>query len=187
MTAQYTSGAISELFKRSPNLPSLWWRSLYVVFASILFSGCNNMSTPASTIECTNTVITSSCLTNAAFQHLYASDLETAEELAMRAIQMFSADADAQQNQLGIGVFPSEDDVNSYWALNDIGGAYFILGEVARKQERTQEAKESYCEIISRYPSAQSWDEKRNAYSVVQQMAGDGLRQMGLLPRECNE
>lgn len=48
----------------------------------------------------------------------------------------------------------------SYWALADIGTAWFIRGQSLSRQQRWKEAREAYKMVIDRYSCAYTWDPK---------------------------
>jgi hypothetical protein len=52
----------------------------------------------------------------------------------------------------------SKDKIFSFWALNDIGTGYFILGEAYRNAGKNQEAKDAYKTLIDEYSYSQCWD-----------------------------
>jgi hypothetical protein len=46
----------------------------------------------------------------------------------------------------------------SYWAVNDVGTAWFLRGEALTKLGRTTEAKEAYKTVRDKYSCAYTWD-----------------------------
>jgi tetratricopeptide (TPR) repeat protein len=66
----------------------------------------------------------------------------------------------AKEMQSGLKEFPweSKDKIFSYWALNDVGTAYFIQGEAYRLEGKKAEAIAAFQKLINEYSYAQCWD-----------------------------
>ena len=52
----------------------------------------------------------------------------------------------------------TNDQIFKYWALNDVGTAYFIQGEAYRAAGMNKEAIAAYKKVISDYSYSQCWD-----------------------------
>jgi hypothetical protein len=48
--------------------------------------------------------------------------------------------------------------IEEYWALNDVGACYFILGKAADQQQQFAEAQRYFSTVLKDYPLAQVWD-----------------------------
>ena len=75
---------------------------------------------------------------------------------AQKCIALYGAEADKQQASLT--TYATKDQAFNYWALNDVGTAYFILGEAYMKNKDWKKAAESYQTIIDKYGYSQCWD-----------------------------
>jgi len=93
-------------------------------------------------------------------------NFETALACTKCAIGRWQSQADAQQakrQQTGeCHTTPSASQrdayFGSYWALADIGTAWFIRGQSLSRQQRWQEAREAYKMVIDKYSCAYTWD-----------------------------
>ena len=66
----------------------------------------------------------------------------------------------AREMQASLSAKPSSDVVNEYWALNDVGTCYFIMGEVLIKLDRKKEAMAAFKAVRDDLYYAQAWDPK---------------------------
>ena len=98
----------------------------------------------------------SASLISEAWSKLDKGNYNTAIEFAQETINRHATQAAEQQASLS--GFASSDDAADYWALNDVGTAYFIMGKSSVKQEKIAKAKEAFQKIISDYGYAQCWD-----------------------------
>jgi hypothetical protein len=57
--------------------------------------------------------------------------------------------------------------IASYWAVNDVGTAWFLRGEALTSLGRTTEAKEAYRTVIDKYSCAYAWDSHGWFWSVA--------------------
>lgn len=93
-------------------------------------------------------------------------NLEQALVCTMSAIEKWQGQADEQQaNRQKAGECRTTPSVSqkdayfaSYWALADIGAAWFIRGQALVQQRKWQEAREAYRVVIDRYSCAYAWD-----------------------------
>ncbi len=79
-------------------------------------------------------------------------------------ILKFSSEADSQAASLTD--FPPKDKVSTYQVMNDVATCYFIKGEALMRQEKKQEAKKVFKEVIEKYPFAQAWDPRGWFWSI---------------------
>lgn len=100
----------------------------------------------------------SETLVSRAWESLNKADIEGVLAYTNKAIELYGEQARDMQN--GLKEFPSgeKEKVFAFWALNDIGTAYFIQGEAFRKAEMMEEAKQAYNKVIREFAFAQSWD-----------------------------
>ncbi len=66
----------------------------------------------------------------------------------------------AREMQASLSAKPSPDNVNDYWALNDVGTCYFIRGEALTKLRKYKEALAAYTVVKDELSYAQAWDPK---------------------------
>jgi len=66
----------------------------------------------------------------------------------------------AKEMQASLKEKPSADVVNDYWALNDVGTCYFIMGEALVKLSRKAAALVAYKIVRDELYYAQAWDPK---------------------------
>lgn len=101
---------------------------------------------------------TSMTLTVKAWDALAKDDLEGVKTYTNKCIDLYGKKAKEMQDSMTEYAWESKDKIFSYWALNDVGTCYFILGESYRKAGKTDEAKEAYKKVIDDYFYAQCWD-----------------------------
>ncbi|EKD27556.1 MAG: Beta-glucanase [uncultured bacterium] len=101
---------------------------------------------------------TSQTLVAKAWEALNKSKERDAIVYANKCIALYKADADKQQKSLS--TYPAKDKVFDYWALNDVGTSYFVLGDSYVGLSQWNEALNSYQTLINDYGYAQCWDPK---------------------------
>ena len=101
---------------------------------------------------------TSSHMTTKAWAALAANDLDQVLAYVNKTTELYSKKAKEMQASLTEYPWESKDKIFSYWALNDIGTGYFILGEAYRNAGKNQEAKAAYKTLIDEYSYSQCWD-----------------------------
>lgn len=99
---------------------------------------------------------TSEYLTTQAWKMLEKKDLEGVRVLTQKCVDLYSKEAEKMQQSLS--EFPAKDKTFDYWALNDVGTCYFILGEAFAAKEKYPEAIEAYQVVVDNYSYAQCWD-----------------------------
>jgi tetratricopeptide (TPR) repeat protein len=99
---------------------------------------------------------TSETLTVKAWKALEQGDYTATILYARKCIELYRPFADKMQRELA-GYAP-EDRAFDYWALNDVGTCYFILGEAYRNQQDYEKALEAYMALVDGYVYAQCWD-----------------------------
>ena len=67
---------------------------------------------------------------------------------------------EARKMQASLSAKPSSDVVNEYWALNDVGTCYFIMGEALTKLRKDTEALAAFIVVRDELYYSQAWDPK---------------------------
>jgi tetratricopeptide (TPR) repeat protein len=105
----------------------------------------------------------------AAWRALERKDLPAAIEQAQATIQEWEPWALKLEDKKAkeVGHFVSYDGdpkqskvIFNYWALNDVGGAYFILGKAYDAKGDYANAVRAFQQVVNHYPLAQIWDPK---------------------------
>ncbi len=113
---------------------------------------------------------TSETLTTKAWKALEANDHKGVELYTKKCIELYEADAKKQQASLT--EFAPKEKVFNYWALNDVGTCYFILGESLMAQKRFSEAKAAFDRVVNDFGFTQCWDPKGWFWKVAQGARG---------------
>ncbi|MBL8014201.1 MAG: tetratricopeptide repeat protein, partial [Candidatus Omnitrophica bacterium] len=87
-----------------------------------------------------------------------AKDLDQVLAYVNKTIELYAKKAKEMQGSLTEYPWESKDKIFSYWALNDVGTAYFILGEAYRNADNKEEALKAYKTLIDEYSYSQCWD-----------------------------
>ncbi|MBP6342680.1 MAG: tetratricopeptide repeat protein [Candidatus Omnitrophica bacterium] len=101
---------------------------------------------------------TSSAMITKAWGALTANDIDQVLAYVNKTIELYAKKAQEMQASLTEYPWESKDKIFSYWALNDVGTGYFILGEAYRNAGKNEEAKAAYKELIDKYSYSQCWD-----------------------------
>jgi len=83
-------------------------------------------------------------------------DYQGVEVYTRKCIALYEAEARKQQARLSD--FAPKEEATNYWALNDVGTAYFVLGQALTAQGRTAEAAQAHQTVIEQFEFAQAWD-----------------------------
>ena len=97
-------------------------------------------------------------LVQKAWGALAANDLSAVVSYANKAIELYAPKASEMQGSLKEYPWESKEKTMSFWALNDVGTALFILGEAYRNAGKKDEAMQTYKKLIDEYFYAQCWD-----------------------------
>jgi len=100
----------------------------------------------------------SETLTGKAWAASNNKDYEAAIAYADKCVSLYKDKAKEMQGSLTEYPWKTNEEVFSYWALNDVGTCLFIKGEALEKSERAAEAKEAFQGIIDNYSYSQCWD-----------------------------
>lgn len=101
---------------------------------------------------------TSQTLVSKAWDSLAKKDYQGVEVFTKKAIQLYEEEAQKMQKELT--EYPAKDKAFNYWALNDVGTAYFVLGSSYEEQKKFPEALEVYKVVMEDFSYAQCWDPK---------------------------
>jgi tetratricopeptide (TPR) repeat protein len=101
---------------------------------------------------------TSEVLVRKAWESSGSDQLDNAIMYTKKCIALYEKDAKKQQESLTN--YALKDQAFNYWALNDVGTAYFILGEVYAKKKQWKESVEAYKACVNEYLYSQCWDPK---------------------------
>jgi len=93
-----------------------------------------------------------------AWESLEKGDLDGVLAYTNKCVELYAEQARGMQNNLVDFPKGSDDEIFSYWALNDVATSYFIQGDAYRKEGLLEKAKESYQTVIDNYNYGQCWD-----------------------------
>jgi tetratricopeptide (TPR) repeat protein len=101
---------------------------------------------------------TSSFLVQKAWAALAANDLKAVEAYSNKTLDLYAGKAKDMQASLKEYPWESKEKTFSYWALNDVGTALFILGEAYQNAGRKEDAAKAYKRVVNEFFYAQCWD-----------------------------
>ncbi|MBN2144627.1 MAG: hypothetical protein JW774_08390, partial [Candidatus Aureabacteria bacterium] len=93
-----------------------------------------------------------------AWAALEVKDWAGVEAYTERCIGLYTKHALKQQSELT--AMPPATVANTYWALNDVGTAYFIKAKALKEQGKNDMAKKICQLVIDEYSYSQCWDPK---------------------------
>lgn len=99
---------------------------------------------------------TSETLTRKAWESLAANNFPNTIIYAQKGIALYEKDAKKQQESLSN--YAPKEKAFDYWALNDVGTCYFVLGEIYAKNKEWEKSVEAYQKVINEYFYSQCWD-----------------------------
>lgn len=97
-------------------------------------------------------------LVGKAWNALNQGDLEGVMAYTNKCLELYTDQAKKMQAGLTDYVKGSNEEIHSYWALNDVATAVFIQGEAYRKAGNTAEAKAAYERLVKEFGFGQCWD-----------------------------
>jgi tetratricopeptide (TPR) repeat protein len=100
----------------------------------------------------------STTLVQKAWAGLAANDLKAVEAYANKAVELYAGKAKDMQASLKEYPWESKEKTMSYWALNDVGTALFILGEAYQNAGKKDDATKAYKRVINEFFYSQCWD-----------------------------
>ena len=102
----------------------------------------------------------SSYLTDKAWKALGDNDKESVVIYVDKVLELYKEKAKVMQESMTEYAWESKDAIFTKWALNDVGTALYIKGEVFKKTGDNKEAKIAYQSLVEDYFYAQCWDPK---------------------------
>ncbi|MDP8212887.1 MAG: tetratricopeptide repeat protein [Candidatus Zapsychrus exili] len=123
----------------------------------------------------------SSFLVGQAWKSLHNNAHDAVVIYVKKALELYEGEAKNMQDSLTEYPWESNDKILTYWALNDIGTALFILGESYKKVEDREGAREAYKKLINDFYYAQCWDPKGWFWKPAE-VAQQALEDLGNLP-----
>ncbi|MEI6438356.1 MAG: tetratricopeptide repeat protein [Candidatus Omnitrophota bacterium] len=102
--------------------------------------------------------MTSSTIAKKAWEALAKKDLNSVLAYVNKNLSLYGAQA--REMQAGLKEFPweSQEKINSFWALNDVGTSLFILGQAYRNADKRTEALTVFNQVVKEYGFSQCWD-----------------------------
>lgn len=97
-------------------------------------------------------------LVQKAWAALAANDLKAVEAYVNKTLELYEGKAKTMQSSLKEYAWESKEKTFSYWALNDVGTALFILGEAYQNAGKKEDAVKAYKRVINEFLYAQCWD-----------------------------
>jgi len=101
---------------------------------------------------------TSSTIVQKAWKALADNDLDAVIVYTSKVLELYAPKAKEMQESLTEYPWENKDKIFSYWALNDVGTALFILGEAYRNAGKKDQASEAFKKLIDEYSYSQCWD-----------------------------
>lgn len=101
---------------------------------------------------------TSETLVRKAWEALNADQTTNAIIYCKKCVSLY--EKDAKKMQEGLSNYAPKDQAFNFWALNDVGTAYFIMGEAYAKKKEWENAIEAFKTLVNDYLYSQCWDPK---------------------------
>lgn len=102
--------------------------------------------------------VSSTALVQKAWEALHAKDVDTAEAYVKKILELYQKEARDMQASLVGYAWESREKVFSYWALNDVGTALYVLGKAYEDAGKMNKAQKAYRKLIKEFKYAQCWD-----------------------------
>jgi len=102
----------------------------------------------------------SAFLVQQAWAALKANDVKAVQVYVNKTVELYGKQAKKMQASMRDYVSGSNDKIFRYYALNDVGTALLILGEVYQNTGKKKEAAKVYKKVIDEFPYAQCWYDK---------------------------
>ncbi len=125
-------------------------------------------------------------MTIQAWQYLNQGDMDRAIQQAQATIAEWTPWAQRLQERKKAkvgqlieysGLPQQRKQIFSYWALNDIGAAYYILGKAFDQKKHYPQAAAAFSQITKNYSLAQIWDPRGWFWSPVQSIGDEFVAQ----------
>ncbi|MEI8011035.1 MAG: tetratricopeptide repeat protein [Candidatus Omnitrophota bacterium] len=102
--------------------------------------------------------MSSATLVNRLWDSLAKKDLTLVMAYHAKLVSVYEAKAKEMQLSMKEYAWESPEKIHSFWALNDVGTGYFILGEANRQAGKKEDAIAAFQKIVSDFGFAQCWD-----------------------------
>ena len=102
----------------------------------------------------------SSTLTSKAWDAFNAKNQPAAQAYAKKCIELYQTKAIEMQKAIAPAPPTVKEEIQKQWALNDVGTAYFILGQSLEAEGKAKEAAAAFKFLVENLPLAQCWDTK---------------------------
>ncbi len=102
----------------------------------------------------------SATLTTKAWGALGEKDIEAVLAYTNKCIDLYGEQAKTMQEDLSEFPAGSNDEIFSFWALNDVATCLYIQGQAFEKAAMKDEAKEAYQRLVEDFTYGQAWDTK---------------------------
>ena len=140
------SGMIQKL-----NRMKLLWRALLVLSALLLSAKTHLLAQDFGDSK-------SSTLVTKAWEALAAGEHDNVNAYVEKCCELYQDEAKKQQSSLSEFASGDNDEIHSYWALNDVGTILFVQGESLSQQGKSSEAVKAYKNVVDNYGFCQCWD-----------------------------
>lgn len=100
----------------------------------------------------------SSTLTVKAWQALNQERYEDAIVYTKKCLELYKTSAKEMQDGLTDFVKGTDEEIHSYWALNDVSTSLFIQAKALIALEKTDEAKSTIQNLVENFTFGQCWD-----------------------------
>ena len=100
----------------------------------------------------------SSYLTGRAWKALGENDTDQVVAYVDKVLELYEEKAKAMQASMTEYAWESKDAIFAKWALNDVGTALYIKGEVLKRNGDYDKAQKAYQKLVKDYFYAQCWD-----------------------------
>lgn len=102
--------------------------------------------------------MSSSFLVKQAWGGLAAKNVEVTKAYVDKAMELYGQTAKDMQGSMKEYAWESKEKIFSFWALNDVGTALFILAEAYRQTDKKAEAIAVYQKLVNEFFYGQCWD-----------------------------
>ena len=100
----------------------------------------------------------SSRLTSKAWEALANKDFESVYVYVDKCLELYGEEARKMQNSLTEYPWETQEEISSYWALNDVGTCLFVKAVALEEDGDLAGAKKVYKKLIDEFYFAQTWD-----------------------------
>lgn len=133
-------------------------KNLLKVFVFVIL--CSTVAKPCFAYDFGD--FSSVALTIKAWDSLSAKKYEDVVVYTNKCLELYTEEAKKMQDSLTdyIDGTVNKDKVFAYWALNDVSTCLFIKGKALLEQNKMEEAKQVFQDLVDNYKYGQCWDPK---------------------------